>query len=302
MTKPPLLVLLNNPAEDLLRKLSLTYAVHTEPTPEIRAVVTTGGRGIAGREIDRLPQLGIIAVNGVGYDKVDVAYAAARGIAVTNTPDVLNDDVADLAIALMIAAVRRVPLYDRYVRDGRWPAEKSPPLTATFTGRRVGLLGMGRIGRAIAERLVPFRSEIAYHSRHPRPGVPWRHDPSALALAEWCDLLVIAIPGGPATRNLVDAAMIAAVGRGGILVNISRGSIVDEPAMIAALVDGRLGGAALDVFAAEPHVPEALRRLDTVVLQPHCGSATVETRAAMTDLVMANLAAFFAGRALPTPV
>lgn len=302
MTKPPLQLLLDNPAEDLLHKLSLAYDIRREPAPDIRGVVTTGGRGITTAEMDALPGLGVIAVHGVGYDKVDVALAAERGIAVTNTPDVLTDDVADLAIALTLAAVRRVALYDRFVRDGRWPIEGSPPLTAKFTGKRVGMIGMGRIGKAIADRLVPFRVEIAYHSRHARPELSWRHEASAHALAEWCDVLIVAIPGGPETKNIVDAAMIDAIGPDGLFVNISRGSIVDEPALVAALVDGRLGGAALDVFVDEPNVPEALRRLDNVVLQPHRGSATVETRGAMTDLVLANLAAFYAGQPLVTPV
>jgi hydroxypyruvate reductase len=302
MAKPPLLLMLNNPAEDLLQKLSAAYELRDEPAADIRGVVTTGARGIAAAEIDALPALGVIAVHGVGYDKVDLPRAKARGIAVANTPDVLTDDVADLTIALMLAAVRRVPLYDRFVRDGRWPAEGSPPLTGKFTGCRVGLIGMGRIGKAIAERLVPFRVEIAYHSRHARTELPWRHEPLAHSLAEWCDMLVLAVPGGAETDNLVDAAMIDALGPRGILVNISRGSIVDEPALVAALVDGRLGGAALDVFVDEPNVPQALLQLDNVVLQPHRGSATVETRAAMTDLVIANLAAFYAGEPLITPV
>jgi len=238
----------------------------------------------------------------VGYDATDVDHARARGVAVTNTPDVLTDDVADLALALMLAASRRIPQHDRYLRAGDWVSRGSAPLTRKLSGRRIGILGLGRIGLAIARRCEPFAGEIAYYNRSPRDDVPYRYAPDLVALAESVDILVIATSGGKQTAKLVNADVIAALGPDGMLVNIARGSIVDEDALVMALAQGRLGSAALDVFAQEPQVPEALIAMENVVLLPHQGSATAETRAQMGRLTMDNLHAHFGGRPLITPL
>lgn len=267
----------------------------------IRGLVTRGEIRIDKALLDRLPALEIIAVFGVGYDGVDVEAARARGILVTHTPGVLDDDVADLAIALMLCAARRIPAADRFVRDGRW-LEGPLPLARGVSRRRLGILGMGRIGRAIAHRAVAFAMPIAYAARAAKPDLPWPFLPDPVALAAACDFLVVATPGGAATARLVDARVLAALGPEGILVNVSRGSVVDETALVAALEHGTIAAAGLDVFADEPHVPETLRRLPNVVLTPHIGSATASTREAMAQLVVENLRAHFAGRSVPTPV
>lgn len=298
----PILMLIERPSQWLLDGLDDRYDLRHAPAPGITVAITGGGEGIDAATIDACPDLKLIAVCAVGYDKVDVAHAKAKGIAVTYTPDVLTDDVADLALALMLSVFRRVPLHDRYVRAGEWMTKGAPPLTRSLTGRRIGILGLGRIGHAIARRVEPIAGEIAYFSRHPKADVPWRHEPDPVALAAWADVLVVAVAGGKATAGLVDARVIEALGPEGVLVNIARGSVVDEPALVDALVSGRLGGAGLDVFADEPRVPEALFGLETVVLLPHQGSATRETRAAMAKLVLDNVAAFVAGKPLLTPV
>lgn len=300
--KPSILLLVREPQQWLLDNLDAHYTVHHAPAPGIRVVLTGGAEGIDAATIDQLPDLALIAVCAVGYDKVDVTYARARGVRVTNTPDVLTDDTADLAIALMFATYRRVALYDRYVRAGDWASKGPPPLARKLSGQRIGILGLGRIGRAIARRAEPFAGEIAYHSRRPVEGMPYRYAADAHALAASVDILIVATPGGAETAGLVDAAMLDALGPRGTLINIARGSVVDEAALVSALVEGRLGAAGLDVFADEPHVPEALLTMDQVVLLPHQGSATVETRAAMAELALANIAAFYAGEPLPTPI
>ena len=236
----------------------------------------------------------------VGVDSVDVAAASERGIKVTNTPDVLTDDVADLAIALLLAAVRRIPQRDRYVRDGKW-AEKAFPLSDTLQGRTLGIVGLGRIGRAIARRAEAFNLRLAYQGPNRKTDVAWPYYADAVDLAREADLLVAACPGGEATRGLVSRAVLEALGPRGIFVNISRGSVVDEPAMIELLRQGKLGGAGLDVYDHEPRIDPAFFALDNVVLQPHVGSATHPTRRAMGELVVQNLAAFFAGKPLLTP-
>jgi len=267
----------------------------------IRALATRGEIRIDATLLDRLPALEIIAVFGVGYDGVDVAAARARGILVTHTPGVLDDDVADLALALMLCAARRIPAADRFVRDGRWP-EGPLPLARGVSRRRLGILGLGRIGGAIARRADAFGMSIAYTARTPKSEVPWTFLPDPVALAAASDFLVVATPGGSATRHLVDARVLEALGPDGILVNVSRGSVVDEAALVDALERGTIAAAGLDVFADEPHVPEALRRSPDVVLTPHIGSATTRTREAMADLVVRNLREHFAGRPVPTPV
>jgi lactate dehydrogenase-like 2-hydroxyacid dehydrogenase len=301
-TKPPLLMLLKQPAFSCLDHIGEIYDLRHEPGPGITAAIS-GGNGIDAATMDATPDLKIVSLAVVGYDRVDLDHARARGIAVTNTPDVLTDDVADLAIGLMLSVARRLPAQDLYVRQGRWVKEGPPPLARRASGRRIGILGLGRIGQAIADRARPFASEIGYFSRHPRAeGAVYRYFDDPVALADWADTMIVAVSGGAPTAGLVSRAVIEALGPDGTLINIARGSVVDEVAMVAALVDGRLGAAGLDVFADEPNVPAALLGLDNVVLIPHQGSATRETRKAMADLALANLAAFFAGKPVLTPI
>lgn len=268
--------------------------------PEVRAVATGGQLGIANELMDRLPALEIVAINGVGFDKVDLDHARARGVRVTNTPDVLTDDVADLAIGLALAWSRRLVEADRHVREGRWE-QGDLPLARRFSGQRFGIVGLGRIGKAIARRLAAFEGQVAYTGRSAQP-VSYTFHPTPAALAAASDVLIVAAAASPETRRMIDRAVLDALGPEGILVNVARGSLVDEAALIAALQEGRLGGAALDVFEDEPRVPEALRTLPNVVLAPHVGSATIETRRAMANLVLTNLDAHFAGQPLPTAV
>jgi lactate dehydrogenase-like 2-hydroxyacid dehydrogenase len=267
--------------------------------PRIEVLVTTGGAGAARALIEQLPRLRLIACFGVGVDAIDLAAARERGVAVTNTPDVLTDDVADLAIGLMLAALRGLATADRYVRAGLW-LRANMPLQTRMSGKRLGIVGMGRIGQAIARRASAFDMSIAWNGPRPKD-LPWRYEPDLLALARSVDVLVAACPGGAATRGLISRAVLEALGPG-VFVNIARGSVVDETALVDLLVTQRLGGAALDVFADEPRVPEALFALDHVVLQPHQASATRETRGAMGQLVLDNIAAHVAGRPLLTPV
>jgi lactate dehydrogenase-like 2-hydroxyacid dehydrogenase len=267
----------------------------------VDAVVSSGKTGVTAALLDALPNLKLVAHFGVGYDNVDVERARARGVVVTNTPDVLTDCVADLAMALLVDVARGISAGDRYVRAGRW-LEAPMPLATRVSGKRLGILGLGRIGRAIAARAEGFDMEIRYHNRRQVPDSPYRYEHSLAGLASWCDFLMLATSGGEATRGIVSGAVIEALGPKGFLVNIARGSVVDQPALVAALRERRIAGAALDVFADEPRVPEELLALDNVVLAPHIASATTETRAAMGQLVLDNLASFFeTGRTL-TPV
>lgn len=299
--KAPVLMSRHFSVPGLAEGLERDYDVRATPGPGIRVAVSGGG-GFDGATIDALPDLELVALCSVGYDSIDLDQLQARGIALTNTPDVLTDDVADLAIGLMLALYRRIPFGDAYVRGGDWARSGPAPLSHRASGRRIGILGLGRIGQAIAARAAPFATEIAYHSRNPVPGIAYRYADSAEALAASVDILIVATPGGGGTAKLVDRQVLDALGPTGVLINIARGSVVDEPALIAALRDGRIGGAGLDVFADEPHVPAELIALDNVVLLPHQGSATIETRTAMGQLVLDNVAAFFAGLPLITPV
>ena len=248
----------------------------------------------------RLPNLEIIASFGVGYDHIDAAWAGQHGIVVTHTPGVLDEDVADIAIALTLAATRRLPQAERHLRDGRWP-NGAFPLTASLQGRVMGILGLGRIGKAIARRAEAFGLNIAYHGRHKQDGVAYPYCATPLALAEACDVLMVTAPGGPETRHIVDARVLAALGPDGVLVNIARGSLVDEQALIAALSDRAILAAGLDVYEREPSVPAELMALDNAVLLPHVGSATGKTRAAMANLVVENLLSWIDGKGPLTP-
>ena len=294
------------------RRLDETYQVHPYWTaadreallkavaPTCRVVVTSGGRGIDGATLAKLPLVKLVSCFGVGVDAIDLGYCAKHGIAVTNTPDVLTDDVADLAVALMLASLRRVAQADRFVRAGQW-LKGALPLATTVTGRKVGIIGMGRIGQAIADRCRVFKTEIGYFGPRRKP-VEGQYFSDLVELATWSDVLIAACPGGEATRKLVSGKVLEALGSDGHFVNISRGSVVDEPAMVALLVSGKLGGAGLDVFEDEPKVPSQLLTLESVVLQPHQGSGTAQTRQAMGDLAVGNADAFFAGKALLTSV
>lgn len=272
--------------------------------PRIRGISASGESRLPAELIARLPALEVVSVMGVGYDGIDVAACKARGVTVTHTPDVLNDDVADLAIGLMLCAARQLPQADRFVREGRWPAGPMP-LARKMSGARLGIVGLGRIGQAIALRAAAFGMRIAYTARSARPALPYLYHPTPAALAAQSDFLVVITPGGAATRRLIDAEVLRALGQGrgqGILVNVARGSVVDEAALIDALEQGVIAGAALDVFENEPQVPERLRALPQVVLAPHIGSATTATRQAMADLCFDNLRRHFAGQPLATPV
>ncbi|CAN5392458.1 2-hydroxyacid dehydrogenase [soil metagenome] len=267
------------------------HLVRGTPTPTVRAIVGGGMSKVDAGMIARMPALEIIAIHGVGHDGIDMDAARKAGVKVTLTPDVLTDDVADLAIGLMLAVQRRIVFNDRAVRDGGWGV----PLARRASGRRIGLFGMGSIGQAIARRAAPFASEIIYTSRTEKTDLPYRFLPILAEVATGCEVLIVAAAGGPDTAGAIGADILDRLGPDGILINIARGSIVDEDALIAALTDRRIRGAGLDVFAHEPHVPEAFKSLDSIVLQSHQGSATVETRAAMAALVMANLDAQFGG-------
>ena len=264
----------------------------------IRGLVQGGGTVTPTSLLDQLPKLEIISVFGVGYDGVPVDYCRARHIRVAHTPDVLTDDVADVAVALTLMTCRGFARLERFLRKGEWE-KRGPDLTTRLRGKHVGILGLGRIGKAIAERLRAFGAEISYTGRKPQK-VPYKYVDSLKALAKQSDFLIVACPGGPATQHLVNAEIIAALGNKGTLINIARGSIVDEAALVSALSEGKLGGAGLDVFADEPHVPAALLEMDNVVLLPHVGSATRETRQAMGDLCKANLDAWFKERKVLT--
>ena len=271
-----------------------------EVASDIRGLAPGVHYHVGGPLFDMLPNLEIVSSMGVGYDTIDAREAGRRGIIVTNTPDVLTDEVADLALGLLVATVRQIPQADRYLRAGGW-LEKPYPLTATLRGRKVGILGLGRIGKAIATRLEAFGLDIAYHGRS-RQDVPYRYEPTLLGLAEWCDVLLCVAPGGKETDGIIDAEVLKALGPDGVLINVGRGSVVDERALVEALQAKTILSAGLDVFADEPHVPTELIAMEHVVLLPHVGSASVETRRAMGQLVVDNLLSWFAGKGPVTPV
>ncbi|WP_313811363.1 2-hydroxyacid dehydrogenase [Glutamicibacter sp.] len=269
---------------------------------QIRIAVCSGKIGVDSELMQALPNLEAIINFGVGYDATDVAQAQERGIPMSNTPDVLTDCVADTALGLYLNTLRRLSDAERFVRAGSWAAGENFKLTTRASGRKVGILGLGRIGQAIASRLLGFGCEIHYHSRAPKNSSGFAYHASAVELAEATDVLIVAAAGGPETAGLVDAEVLKAVGPDGFIINIARGSVIDEPALIKALQRGVIAGAGLDVFAHEPHIPAGLLELDNVVLLPHLGSGTVETRADMASLTLANLRSYLADRTLVTPI
>ena len=271
---------------------------------DIRAMITAGGTPLGAEAMDVLPKLGAIVCYGTGYDGVDLAAAASRGIAVANSPGANAASVADIAVTLMLAAVRRLPVADQYVRSGDWAAAKPSPMMrpqAGMRGRKIGVYGMGEIGRKIAARVAAFETEIGYFSRS-RHDVPYQYFPTLEALADWCSVLMIAVRAGGDTNHKVNADILRRLGGDGFVVNISRGSVIDEGALVAALSDRTIAGAGLDVFASEPHAPDALTALPNAVLSPHIGGHTLESHVALQDCVIANLEAFFAGKPLPYEV
>ena len=270
---------------------------------QVRAMaVSAPVERIDGALLARLPQLEIIASFGVGYDHVDAAAAAKRGIIVTHTPGVLTEEVADTAIGLLLCTVRELPQAERHVRAGLWPAGDYRLSKASLRDRTVGLVGMGRIGQAIARRLDAFGVPVVYHTRQPRRELAYRHYPDLIEIARAVDVLLVIVPGGAATRNMIDAKVLEALGPDGILINMARGSVVDEPALIEALKQGKIMAAGLDVFVKEPDVPKELLAMENVVLFPHLGSASVVTRARMDQLMVDNILAWAADKPPLTPV
>ena len=275
-----------------------------EQLSDVKAMITAGSSPLAGPMMDKMPQLGAIVCYGTGYDGVDLAAAAQRGIAVGHSPAANAAGVADLAVTLMLAVTRRLLPADNYVRSGNWAAAKPSPLLRPLAGnpgRRVGVYGMGEIGRKIASRVAAFESEVGYFSRH-RHDVPYQYLPSLEALAEWCSVLMIAVRASAATHHAVDATILQKLGKDGFVINIARGSVIDQRALVTALADQTIAGAALDVYEKEPHAPDALTGFANVVLTPHVGGHTLESHAAMQARVIANLEAFFAGQVLPYAV
>jgi lactate dehydrogenase-like 2-hydroxyacid dehydrogenase len=300
--------------DEIEARLDHAYDVHRlgleadrariEANPQaIRAVVTGGGTGLSREWFDRLGALGLVAINGVGTDKVDLELARSRGVHVSTTPDVLADDVADMGMALILGALRRIAEGDRFVRDGQWASGGKLALGASLKGRRLGILGVGQIGRALGRRAEAFGMRISYWNRSVRDGQEaWEKFGSPVELAAASDVLAVCVAATPQTEKIVGRDVLTALGQGGLLVNVARGNVVDEDALIAALEAGVIAGAGLDVFVGEPRIRPEFLALGNVLLAPHQGSATVETRRAMGEIVLANLAAYFAGATPPTSV
>ena len=274
-----------------------------EWAPRIRAVAMSGGHAhLDEAYLRQYPKLEIISSFGVGYDNIDAKAAARLGVTVTNTPGVLDDEVADTALGLMIMTVRQLPQAERYLRAGQWPAKGAFPLSPSLRGRTVGILGLGRIGKAIAARVAAFGLSVVYHGRHAQADVAYRYYPSLIEMAKASDVLIVVAPGGPGTRRIINAEVLAALGADGVLINIARGSLVDEKALIEALRKKTILAAGLDVFENEPSVPQELIALENAVLLPHVGSASVKTRRAMAECVVSNLLAWADGKPPLTPV
>jgi hydroxypyruvate reductase len=271
---------------------------------DVRAMITAGGTPLGGNMMDLMPKLGAIVCYGTGYDGVDLTAAGRRKIAVGHSPGANAASVADIALTLMLAAVRRLPVADQYVRSGDWAAAKPSPMMrpqAGMRGRKVGVYGMGEIGRKIAARAAAFETEVGYFSRS-KYDLPYQYFPTLEALAQWCSVLMVAVRAGPDTHHIVSADVLRKLGKDGYVVNISRGSVIDQDALVSALTDQTIAGAGLDVYATEPHPPDMLTALPNVVLTPHIGGHTLESHVAMQDCVIANLEAYFAGKPLPYEV
>lgn len=269
--------------------------------PRVTGVAASGESLVPGTLIAQMPQLKVISVFGVGYDGVDVSAAAKQGVGVSHTPDVLTDDVADLAMGLLLATSRGIARADQHVRQGQWP-KGLMPLATKVTGARLGIVGLGRIGKAIAKRASAFDMSIAYTARTEKKDSGFAFYADAVELAKHVDFLVVITPGGDGTKHLINAQVLEALGKKGFLINVARGSVVDQEALVSALQAGTIAGAGLDVFANEPHVPEALWAMPQVVLTPHIASATLQTRQAMANLAFENMKAGLTGAALLTPV
>jgi lactate dehydrogenase-like 2-hydroxyacid dehydrogenase len=270
--------------------------------PKVRAIAAVAGHGPVDSAImSRFPKLEIVSSFGVGYDHIEAKWAGEHGIVVTNTPDVLNEEVADTALGLTLCTVRHLPQAERYLRAGHWPKHGDYQLTPSLRDRTVGIVGMGRIGKAIARRFEAMKVPVVYHSRRPAD-VPYKHYPNILDMARDANLMVVITPGGAATKNLINAEVLKALGPEGILINVARGSVVDEQALIKALKDKTILAAGLDVFANEPQVPRELIEMENVVLLPHVGSASHATRRAMDELVANNIISWFSGKGPLTPV
>ncbi|HWL30022.1 MAG TPA: 2-hydroxyacid dehydrogenase [Burkholderiaceae bacterium] len=313
-TRPTLLQLLPFPFPEAQSRLVQHYdvielwnapdadAAIAAKRDDITVLVTSAMTPTRADIIDKLPNLKAICSLGVGYDAIDVKHAQQKGIQVSNTPDVLNDCVADLAFGLLIATARRLGQAERYVRSNQWGTEVKFPLGIKVSHKKMGIVGLGRIGMAIARRAEGFDMEVRYHNRNPRDDVDFTYEPSLTELASWADFLVIATVGGPSTQKLIGSDVLKALGPRGVLVNIARGSVIDEAALVNALVNGELGGAGLDVYESEPNVPDALKSLDNVVIVPHIASATTETRMDMVDLVLQNAEAYARTGKVITPI
>ena len=313
MSRPAVLVIGPYPPGDL-EQLEAVYDVKRyweaadklaflrEHGPAIHAIATRGDLAVPAALIAALPKLEMVGCYGVGVDGIDLAACRARGIKVSNTPDVLTGETADLALALMLAHARQIPKGDAYVRSGDWAGKGPMPLATRLNGKRLGIAGLGRIGKAVAKRAAAFDMPVAYYGRAGQPGQPYPFFGSLTALAADSDYLLATLSGGPDTAKLITAEVLGALGPKGVFVNVARGSVVDEAALLEALEKRTIAGAALDVYLNEPAIDPRFAKLDNVVLMPHVGSATVETRRAMGQLMRDNLAAHFAGRPLPTPV
>lgn len=313
MTKPDILIVTPMQAS-IHQALADGYTLHTlhdkddkagfiaEVGPKIRGAIINGGAGVKNEVLDALPKLEMISSFGVGYDGLDVDYCTARGVKATFTPDVLNDAMAEITLGLMIGLARKLPQADRYTREGLWESKGPYGLTAELTGKTVGIAGLGRVGKEIAARCQAFKMQVVYFGRTKQDFVPYPHYSSLTAMAKDVDWLMNVMPGGAATAKMFNAEVFDALGPDGFFVNVGRGTTADEPALIKALQEKRIAGAALDVFEKEPHVPPALLALDNVVLSPHQGSATEKTRWMMGDLVVRNLKAWFEGRPVLTPI
>ncbi|WBU56171.1 2-hydroxyacid dehydrogenase [Paracoccus sediminicola] len=313
MSKPDLLMI-GPQNDDVTSALEERFKIHRyweaedkqallkDLSDKVRHIATGGSHGASREIIEALPKLELISSFGVGYDAVDVTAAREAGVRVTNTPDVLNDCVAEVTLGLMISLAHRIPQADRYLRDGKWESEGSYPLTDELTGKRAGILGLGRIGKEIARRLQAFKMEVVYHGRNRQPYEPYPYYDDLETMAREVDWLIVIAPGSRSTDGIVSRQVIEALGPESYLVNIARGSLVDEDALVEALVSRKIKGAALDVFAAEPKVPARLIPLDNVVMLPHTGSATHKTRKMMGDLVVKNLLAHLDGNPLISPV